>query len=395
MLIARIWYFLTGYVYIRVEGLSLEKLLNLCARQGVRFWGVERPTYTLMYARVGMRGYLKMRKLLEQVRCTVSVVRKCGLPAQLLRLKGRVGFALGTLCCLAALFFLTSFVWSIDITGLEKIPVEQVTQLLDEYGVKVGVPSSSIDLHACQARLQLDCPGISFVSMRLKGVRLHIEVVEAVDPPGMLAKDQPCDLVADKAGVVAEITPLDGVAKVQVGQRVNAGDVLISGWIPHDEALGTGRSVHANGSVKAYIWYDKTVMMDREAASIKPTGQMHERRFLRLGNWQIQLSGGEVPYTLVDTRWRRLPLLGAGRLFPAEVLVAADYELAAQSGAADEEALKAAAEALAWQQLEGEIPLDAEVLDRTVELKDKGDGTVEVRLQVKTIEEISQIAPTV
>ena len=146
MLIARIWYFLTGYVYIRVEGLSLEKLLNLCARQGVRFWGVERPTYTLMYARVGMRGYLKMRKLLEQVRCTVSVVRKCGRAAQLLRLKGRVGFALGTLCCLAALFFLTSFVWSIDITGLEKIPVEQVTQLLDEYGVKVGVPSSSICL---------------------------------------------------------------------------------------------------------------------------------------------------------------------------------------------------------------------------------------------------------
>ena len=54
MLSARIWYFLTGYVYIRVEGLSLEKLLNLCARQGVRFWGVERPTYTpVSYTHLG------------------------------------------------------------------------------------------------------------------------------------------------------------------------------------------------------------------------------------------------------------------------------------------------------------------------------------------------------
>ncbi len=47
------WRYLLGYVTVRISGLSLEKMLNLIGVEGIRIWGVKRPSHTVMTAKVG------------------------------------------------------------------------------------------------------------------------------------------------------------------------------------------------------------------------------------------------------------------------------------------------------------------------------------------------------
>lgn len=52
-----LWNFLVGYVIIRVEGLSLEKFINLTVSRGIYLWGIKRQNYTTLTARISIRGF--------------------------------------------------------------------------------------------------------------------------------------------------------------------------------------------------------------------------------------------------------------------------------------------------------------------------------------------------
>ena len=49
------------------------------------------------------------------------------------------------------------------------------------------------------------------------------------DRKGQRRKKPPCNIVAAKAGIIENITPLTGNAQVEKGDYVNEGDILISG----------------------------------------------------------------------------------------------------------------------------------------------------------------------
>ena len=57
----RIWNYLTGYLVIRVDGLSLEKFINLAVTNGIYLWGINRQSYTSLTACIGISGFRKLQ----------------------------------------------------------------------------------------------------------------------------------------------------------------------------------------------------------------------------------------------------------------------------------------------------------------------------------------------
>ena len=51
MLSIKIWNYFRGYVIIRVEGLTLEKFLNLATNKDIYLWDIERIEYTVIEAK--------------------------------------------------------------------------------------------------------------------------------------------------------------------------------------------------------------------------------------------------------------------------------------------------------------------------------------------------------
>lgn len=68
-----------------------------------------------------------------------------------------------------------------------------------------------------------------------------------------------CHIVANKSGIISSITSTKGEIKVQNGQYVNEGDILITGNILFNEEVKN--NVCASGKVYAEVWYETSVSL--------------------------------------------------------------------------------------------------------------------------------------
>ncbi|MFW5648022.1 MAG: sporulation protein YqfD, partial [Candidatus Alkaliphilus sp. MAG34] len=72
MLVLKLWNYIRGYVIIRVEGLTLEKFINMCTVRNIYLWDVKRIGNTTLEAKLGVRGFKDLRKIVKKLGCKVS-----------------------------------------------------------------------------------------------------------------------------------------------------------------------------------------------------------------------------------------------------------------------------------------------------------------------------------
>ena len=81
------------------------------------------------------------------------------------------------------------------------------------------------------------------MGIELKGTNAIVKIVKADAKPEIIDDTEYCNIVSDKIGVITKINAQNGTANVKVGDTVNAGTILINGWL---EGKYTGiRYVHA------------------------------------------------------------------------------------------------------------------------------------------------------
>ena len=136
MLVIKIWNYFQGYVIIRIEGLTLEKFLNLAVTKDIYLWDINRIGYTTIEAKVRTNGFKLLKEIVKNVGCRVNIVEKKGFPFLLNRLKSRKMFAIGFVIFIGLIFFLTSLIWNIEVLGNDKVSSESILSLMDEIDVK-------------------------------------------------------------------------------------------------------------------------------------------------------------------------------------------------------------------------------------------------------------------
>src|SRR5690554_4490010 len=140
-----LWNYLIGYVVIRVEGLSLEKFINLTVSRGIHLWGINRQNYTTLTAKISIKGFRQLHGISHKIRCRIRIVDKRGLPFILFRYRHRKMLAAGLILFLFIIYGLSSFVWTVEVEGAEEINPQKVLSELESLGVQAGVLKSDID----------------------------------------------------------------------------------------------------------------------------------------------------------------------------------------------------------------------------------------------------------
>ena len=80
MIFLKAWNYFLGYVVISVNGLSLEKFINLCVSRGIKLWGIRRISYTSLTAKIGIRDFKSLPPIVRRVGCRVKIIDKRGFP---------------------------------------------------------------------------------------------------------------------------------------------------------------------------------------------------------------------------------------------------------------------------------------------------------------------------
>ncbi|HZK58149.1 MAG TPA: sporulation protein YqfD [Clostridia bacterium] len=383
----KLWNYMRGYVIIRVEGLTLEKFINMCTARNIYLWDVKRIGNTTLEAKLGIKGFRDLRKIVRKLGCKVSIYQKHGYPFWIHKLKKRKMLLTGAFFCFLLLIFVSTFIFTIEVVGNKEVEKTEIISKLDALGLRPGTNRYFINLRKLENRLILDIDRLAWVGIELKGVKAKIEVVEKIIPPGKVDKNIPCNIIAKKNGVIEKIIARNGDPVVEKGDIVKKGDILISGIVqlePTEENI----LVHSYGEVYAKTYYEAIKSRSLTEIKKKKTGQKFIKRTLNLGNMELSFNKGEIPYEfyIVEKKskkplqWRKIGL-------PVEFITEEYYEAKKIKTPISEVEAKNYVHKEALNNILEEIPFEAEILNTQVDF-DVKDGVLYGKVIIEVLEDI-------
>ncbi len=298
--------FLQGSVAVQVQGAFPERFLNLCAQEGVVFWGVEFPNDHTLRLQVLRRHLGRLRPLAEKAMCRVEQQKQAGIPAFLAGFRRRYALLVGFALCLCAVAVLSRFVLTVEVQGNESIPTRVILEELKRQGVCPGAYGPSIDERQAGNRALLNLDGLAWISINLHGTRAEVLVRETVPKPEIVDEQTPAHVVAGASGIVTQVEVMSGQAVVAEGDTVVAGEVLISGDIDLPEPLYSEAdfgilTVRAEGRVYARTWRTLSAAIPLEAQVKAYTGAETSRWSLTIFAHRLQIyKNGGISYDRYD-----------------------------------------------------------------------------------------------
>ncbi len=389
MLLLRLWNYTRGYVIIVVEGYFLEKFINICIHRQVFLWGIKRQKDCTMRLNVSIRGFKMLRPIAKKTGCRVEIVEKKGLPFVLNRYKHRKTFVAGAFAFIILFYIFTSFIWAIEVTGNEKIDTGVLIDKLAEYGVKQGGLKYSIDTGDVVSSLMIDVKELAWVGVSIKGTKVKVRVVERVAPPELIPSAEPCNIIAYRDAVIKSVYAKIGQQEVKAGDTVKRGQLLISGSVTSENKEVGTKLVHASGEVFATTWYEGSAAVRDVIEEKASTGEKMSNYTLVLFSKEFKLFHKTVPYNEYEKEEIKKRIsVGEDMVLPIGIIVDTYNEnKLVKKNIGLEEAQKAA-EDEAYDKASEDIPEEAEIVKRDVQVIEKEDGGMEVNVMVECIEDI-------
>ncbi len=391
MLAIKIWNYFKGYVIIRVEGLTLERLLNLAATYDIYLWDIKRHSNIVLEMKSTIRGFKELREIVKKVGCRIEIKEKKGIPFLIMKLKERKMLVAGFLLFWATIILLTSTIWKIEILGNEQTPDEEIILLLKDNNISTGKLKFYIKEEAIKDLLIDNYDYFSFISVNVKGTRLIVEIREQDLPPEKIDKSYPCHVVAKKKGVIVKVVPKNGRAVVEKGEVVSEGQTLITGILTNERTEDT-ILVHAEGEVLALTRYSSIIREPIIKNEEKYTGKFHKQRGIKVKDKGIMFMQGRIPFTNYKEFEVEKDLINLekwGIEFPIKKVEYEYREVEIKEVKQNIDFLKQSTQIQATKEINKELPPNAEIQSKNIRHQ-IDDNMLITQVIVETIEDIGR-----
>ena len=282
----KILHFIFGRLYFQVKGYQTERFLNLCAKNHLVLWELKPVSDGYVFF-IRRSSYQMLEALAEKANVDLALQGQKGLPYFLKEHKKR-----------KILFF------SMCLCGILKY-------VTDNY-YHIGTLKYQIDCDALEDHLREDYAEIAWASCSIQGTRLHIEIKETLDRKTKQNPKKPCDIVANKSGIITKMAVKSGTPLVSVGDSVKSGTTLISGLIYYysdDFTVTQTDKIKADGEIvmRTKEVYNNSIPMEYYEKLI--TGKKKSIKNLYFGQYQFDFPEKKrQDHTNVMTKRRSLKI---------------------------------------------------------------------------------------
>lgn len=222
---------ITGvYKTVVIKGLNLDRLINVLNKKGIELFSIRKMGNKTLTLRIKESDMQKFFAITNELCYNVKVKSTGGkfyIPFYLIKNFGIIiGAVIFTVC--AVIFNDTLLDYSFSGTG--SLYKNEVVSFLSEKGVKKYSRFSEIDLKTLGDEILSSFNGLSFASCEKRGNRLYIDLVLSEEKREVISGDVPY-LISDADGVLTELKVYRGTAKLNVGDSVKKGDVIVDGYV--------------------------------------------------------------------------------------------------------------------------------------------------------------------
>lgn len=218
--------YLFGFREMETDFSHAAALLNVCLRENLTLTRFESLENGKIRFRVGSLAGRRLARACQKEGIPFSSAAG-GFPRVLSRLVRRQGLLVGALFGVVLLVLSQKFVWSVRVSGNEKLTAGEIRRSLADEGLEVGSYLPGLNLGQIETGTLLHTADLSWIAVHLNGTVAEVQVVERAEIPEQ--KTAPANLVAARDGQIVELELYRGQAAVGVGEAVRAGDLLVSG----------------------------------------------------------------------------------------------------------------------------------------------------------------------
>ena len=299
MYIAILLRLILGYVRIEVEGYYIERFINICQNKKILIWNLRRKKGVKLYANIGIQDFKKLKPILRKTNCKIQILKKRGIPFVINKYKKRKVFAVFLILIVLGVYTSSKFIWNIEIQVEENLLIEDIEEDLYNLGLKEGILKSKINTEEIINEIRLERNDISWIGIDIKGTNAIVKIVKASEKPDIIDNSDYCNIVATKSGIITKIIAQNGTALVNVGDNVQAGDILIAGYM--DGNYTERRYVHSLGEVQAKISYSESEKIFYNQEILTETGNEEKKFQIKFNNFQINFYKTLSKFKIYDT----------------------------------------------------------------------------------------------
>jgi len=250
--------FLIGYSRISVELKDAPALLELCAALGISCKsegttpeaeenGEERAIFIC-----SAMAEKKLLSFAAHRGIPVKLEKRVGIPrlisAYILSPK-RLGITLGLIFSCFLIIASSRTLWDIRVEGNQRLGDGEVIALLEENGVRVGMPKRKIHASAVEGKIISTSSVVSWISINIRGTVATVEIREALPAPEK-SDFTVSNLVSNANGVIERFEGVKGNLSVSLGEPISEGQLLVGGIYDSNAFYGM-RYTRARGKIFA------------------------------------------------------------------------------------------------------------------------------------------------
>lgn len=224
--------YLSGYVRVQVTGYAPERFLNLCSNHDILIWDLVHIESGYEFF-ISLSGVRELKPFLKKTKTHLRILKRYGFPFVMFRYRKRKLFFGGIAVFFLFLFFLSRFIWNIEILGNSSVTDDNLLQFLEAEHCGFGVAKKEIDCSGLEEKIRLHYGQIIWTSAQISGTKLTIRVKENLITGEKKdeKKEEPRDLIAACDGTVLKMITRTGTPLIQEQAKVKKGEVLVSGRI--------------------------------------------------------------------------------------------------------------------------------------------------------------------
>lgn len=274
---SRLKSFKKSYIIAEVQTVNPEKILNYLWKNKVSIRNIKRNNVASLNLEIRLCDYEVLEEVVRKTGGKIRIQKRAGMRFLIFKVKQRKLLLGGIIIFFGMLYYLSSFIWKIEIITKHNLTPLEVRMLIKSYGIKPGVKKSSINVEKLEKDIIKDTDEVMWVKARIEGSKLSVEVVERQAPPKVKEMQLTGNVVAKMDGVIERIYTISGTAVTEPGKIVKKGDLLIKG---EQGKEGKVYTVKGEGKVYGRTFYEEIVEIPLTTVERERTGNVLKNYFI-------------------------------------------------------------------------------------------------------------------
>ena len=247
------------------------------------------PDEITLHILIKRQDLKKLRSLAKRKGYGLKITGRIGLHWSAKGVLARPVLMAGIVLLLFLTLFLPTRVLFFRVEGNTQVPTRLILEKCEEAGIYFGAQSRSVRSEKVKNQVLSSIEQLQWVGINTQGCVATITVRERNIPQTQAPSQGVSSIVADRDGVILSCTATSGSLRCQVGQQVQKGEVLISGYTDCGIAI---RASAAKGEIIAQTNRHLEVLTLTNGVKFAENTRTEEKYALRIGKIRINFYKG-------------------------------------------------------------------------------------------------------